>query len=277
MNRMRNELVILNLIVVALIVVVEVIPSSAIRTILGVPFALFIPGYVFIAALFPSKEGIRTIERIILSIGASIAVVPLIGLILSYTSWGITLESVLYSVAFFIPVMSLIAWARRRRLPQQERAGIRFRFSIRQLGRSARDNALSLALVVGVLAALGTAGYVAIRPAAGDKFTEFYLLPEGETQAYPEGLVLGQEGMVVVGIVNQERETVSYRVEVRIDGTKNNEVSRILLEHQQKWEETVHFLPGGSGDDQKVEFFLYRNEEAQFILSPLYLWIDVTE
>ena len=67
------------------------------------------------------------IERIGLSFGMSIAVVPLIGLILNYTPLGITLETVLYSTASFIFVMSIITWLRRRKLTAEKRFSIKFR------------------------------------------------------------------------------------------------------------------------------------------------------
>jgi uncharacterized membrane protein len=52
---------------------------------------LFFPGYVFITALFPEKKELDNLERLALSLGLSIAIVPLIGLLLNYTPWGIRL------------------------------------------------------------------------------------------------------------------------------------------------------------------------------------------
>ena len=37
--------------------------------------------------------------------------------------------------------------------------------------------------------------------------------------------------VVTIGIANPEYETVSYRIEVRINGAKNNEVGPIVLEN----------------------------------------------
>ena len=61
-----------------------------------------------------------------------------------------------------------------------------------------------------------------------------------------------------MGIVNREQETMTYRVEVAIDGVKNNELGPMTLDHDGKWEEIVSFTPVWAGDNQKVEFLLYQ-------------------
>ena len=93
----------------------------------------------------------RGIERVALSFGLSIAVVPLIELILNYMLWGITLQSVLYSIAIFTPAMSTIGWLRRKRLPEQERVDIEFQLKLPGWGGST----LKIALLY--LAAIATA------------------------------------------------------------------------------------------------------------------------
>ena len=67
-----------------------------------------------------SKE-IDDSERAALSIGMSLALVPLVGLLLNYTPWGIKLEPILYSVTSFIFITSISAIFRWARLPQEER------------------------------------------------------------------------------------------------------------------------------------------------------------
>jgi len=58
---------------------------SPIRIILGLPLVLFLPGYSLIAALFPRKDDLDGIERVALSFGLSIAIVPLIGSFCRYS------------------------------------------------------------------------------------------------------------------------------------------------------------------------------------------------
>jgi uncharacterized membrane protein len=67
------------------------------RHILGLIFVLWLPGYCLIKALFPTKE-IDSIERVALSTVMSLALVPLMGMILNFTPWGITLTSVTISL-----------------------------------------------------------------------------------------------------------------------------------------------------------------------------------
>ena len=52
--------------------------ETPIRIILGLLLVLFLPGYSLIAALFPRRGDLDGIERIALSFGLSIAIVPLI-------------------------------------------------------------------------------------------------------------------------------------------------------------------------------------------------------
>lgn len=276
--RLGNELWLLNLLVMALVVTIIFTPSDALRIIIGLPFVLFFPGYVLVAALFPRKEGLGGIERVALSFGVSIAVVPLIGFILNYTWWGITLESVLYSMAAFILAVSIIAWVRRRRIEEEERFGLEFQLRMPGWAGGAGDKVLLVILIIVLAGALGMLGYTIAQPKVGERFTEFYILGiDGEAADYPGELVVGEVGKVIVGIVNQEHEAVDYRVEVRINGMKNNEVGPVMLEHEQGWEGEVSFIPTVSGENEKVEFCLFQNGEAEPCLEPLYLWLSVNQ
>lgn len=276
--KIRNELLPLNLLIILLVVAIIFFPSNVVRIILGLPFVLFLPGYVLMAALFPRKEGISSIERLALSFGMSIAIVPLIGLILNYSPWGIKLESILCSLGLFIFITSVIAWLRRRRLPESERFGIEFHLTLPSWKISMQDKVVSIILMTAILGALGMLGYVIAMPKAGERFTEFYIVGlKGGATEYLSELKVGGEGKVIVGIINQERETVSYRVEVRIGGVKNNEVGLIVLKPGEKWEGEASFTPEVAGEKQRVDFLLYKNVEVESCSETLHLWVNVTE
>jgi len=68
---------------------------AALRIVFGSLFTLFLPGYSLIEALYPRGDELTPLERLALSIGLSLALVPLVGLLLNYTSWGIRLNSTL--------------------------------------------------------------------------------------------------------------------------------------------------------------------------------------
>jgi hypothetical protein len=92
-----------------------VLPQSApyiyIRYISGSLFVLYLPGYSLIEALYSKADELDQLERLALSIGLSLALVPLVGLLLNYTPWGIRLTPILVSLIILTIALTLIsAW-----------------------------------------------------------------------------------------------------------------------------------------------------------------------
>jgi len=201
---------------------VPILNETSIRVLLALPLVLFIPGYALIAALFPTDEDLDLIERIALSFGLSIAVVPLIGLGLNYTPWGIRLDPIVLSLSLFTIIMVLIAQGRRAmtdpddryRFPADEiMAGIREEFFPTEGNRT--DKILSIVLLISIIAAIGTTIFVIAFPKEGEKFTEFYILGEKRMAAdYPDRLTIGEEYPMYIGVGNHEYRNVSYTIEV---------------------------------------------------------------
>lgn len=142
-------------------------------------------------------------------------------------------------------------------------------------GSSRLSKALSIGLLLAILAAVGAIVYMVVTPHVGEKFTEFYILGlDGKAESYPTDIALGEEARVILGIVNHEYEQVSYRVEVRLDEAANKEIGPVVLAHEEKWEQEVSFIPTRVGEDQKVEFVLCKHGQQEPHLT-LRLWIDV--
>jgi len=76
-------------------------PVVIFRWIVGSVFVLFLPGYVTVRALFPEGKELDSIERFALTIGLSLAITPLIGLLLNYTPWGIRLDPIVAALSIF--------------------------------------------------------------------------------------------------------------------------------------------------------------------------------
>ena len=276
--RLQNELLFLNILTILLIIIITVIPSSVFRIILGLPFLLFFPGYTLTAALFPRRDALNNVGRVALSFGLSIAVVPLIGIILNYTPWGITLYPILISITILILATSVVTWYRRWRLAEAEKFTVSLNLILASWKRqNFVDKILSVILIVTILGATGALGYAIAVPKDGERFTEFYISgPEGKAADYPKELKIGETGWVTVSIINHEHRLVAYRVEVEIDGVTNNEMGPVMLEHDGKWEPTIGITLRRPGNNQKVEFLLYKNGGSQAYLT-FHFWVDVKE
>lgn len=94
---------------------VESSPLLYVRYVLGGLFVLFLPGAMLIAALYPRGGELDGLERLALSIGLSLAIVPLVGLVLNYTPWGITLTPIMVSLAAFAEALAFAALVRKYR------------------------------------------------------------------------------------------------------------------------------------------------------------------
>lgn len=89
------------------------LPWVAIRWILGAIFVLYLPGFVVVEALFPERKELSGIERLALSLGLSLAIVPLLGLVLNYTPWGIRLTPVTITLSLTTLIIGLVATYRK--------------------------------------------------------------------------------------------------------------------------------------------------------------------
>lgn len=104
--------------IVLVVFLVDTSPLLYVRYVLGGIFILFLPGAMLVAALYPRAEEMDELERLALSIGLSLAIVPLIGLMLNYTPWGIRLEPIMISLATFAEIMAVVCVVRRFRYHQ---------------------------------------------------------------------------------------------------------------------------------------------------------------
>lgn len=252
---------------VIIIVINEVsgLEVQALRVILGLPFILFIPGYVLISALYPEKKkyfdregapiskeeweklvedkeeeedkkedelpdgkGLDGLERLALSLGLSIAITPLIGLVLNYTyDWdpdhlGIRLLPVLFSVYAFILITGIAAIIRRNRVPLEDRFEIIMDITIPE-DYTTMDKVLTVGIAVMMIASVSLLIYIIVVPREGESFTEFYILgPTGMAEKYPRNMYLDQEEFLYIGVGNHEHERTNYTLVMTLDSRARN-------------------------------------------------------
>ena len=263
---------------------VSPLDQSFIRIVLGLIMVLFLPGYALIAALFIGKDDLDAIERIVLSFGLSIAVVPLLGLGLNYTSFGIRLVPIILTLSFFTIAMLTIAYIRRENLPKDEQFSVPFQQMYASLKHELYvkpetkiDRILTVILVISIIMSVSVLAYVVVTPKQGEKFTEFYILgPEGMADNYPINFSVGQTGNLIVGVVNHEYETVNYTVDL-ILANETLKSLRLQLKHNGTWEQDVEFTPDHIGNNSKLILFLYRNDNFTEPYRSLHLWLDITD
>ena len=261
-------------------VLIPPLNETPVRIILGLPLVLFLPGYALIAALFPRKDDLDGIERIALSFGLSIAISPLLGLGLNYTPFGIRLTPILIVLSVFTIALAIGAYVRRSRIPKEDRFGVDFGAFFKSIKDSFKttdsktDKILTAILIISILLAISVTVYVIVTPKEGEKFTEFYVLgPGGMAEEYPTNLTVGEEGEVFIGVVNHEYAAVTYQLELKVNGGVIDQKS-IVLTHNKTWEGPFTFKPKKAGEDQKLEFLLYKVGE-EGIYRSLHLWVDV--
>jgi Predicted membrane protein len=314
------KLIFVYLSVMCLAILLPGIRDTPIRAALGLPFVLFVPGYLFIAALFPedttddavdtSQSGIDGIERAALSFGMSIAIVPLIGLVLNFTPFGIRLGPIMVSLLLFCGITGAVATNRRQALPAEEQFSIDF-WSYYERGvdelyypDTKADKILNILLVVSVLLAVGSVGYAVAVPKQGESFTELYLLTEDENgelvaDNYPQELTSGEPATLTLGIGNNEHQQTSYttvvtlqqvtlinesanKTRVRVDSQEQIDTYDVALAHNETQHITHEITADTTGDEQRLTYLLYKdappaNPTAENAYREVHLWVNVSQ
>jgi uncharacterized membrane protein len=269
-------IIVITLLLHPLIYIVSVEP---VRIALGLLLVLFFPGYVLISALYPRQGQLKGVERIALGLGLSLAVVPLLGLALNFTPWGIGLTPIIVVLTCWILALSVAAWIQRQRIMPEERFGMPWASIVAWLGRPRRpaDVTAGLALALAVLSVAGAVAWKVQQPVSGNSFTEFYVLGAQKTlQDYPANLQTGTVQDYNLGIINHENQTVTYIVRAFLDNSEVGSLGPLTIGHGAAWEGTIDVTPVTAGEQQKVELRLYRNPENDAYRT-LHLFVDVRE
>jgi uncharacterized membrane protein len=309
-----------------LVLIILIFPGlDTLRIIIGLPFILFFPGYVLISALYPERKryfdsdgkevpspsddgsqdddekdegtikgkGLDGLERIALSLGLSIAITPLIGLVLNYTyDWapdtlGIRLVPILLSQFTFILIVGSIAIYKRSKVPLEDRFAIIIDLTIPE-NYSRMDKVLTVGIVLMMVLSVGMLIYIIVVPREGESFTEFYILgPSHKAEGYPRNIYLEESHFIYIGIGNHEHKEMNYTLVISMDEGALNQtmdtfdnvtVSRsrqpsmnIKVEDDTTLEVQCNFsiLEVGS---YKLRFLLFRNDEEY---RDLHIWIKV--
>lgn len=333
-RRLQADLVAVAAFTLLTVVVVLLPPinETVFRFGFGVLFLLFVPGYAVISALFPEAyvpadtttadereddtsgilpgrlytgTGIDGVDRAALAFGTSIAIVPLIGIALSFTPWGIRLLTIVAAVAGVSLCGVTVAGYRRWQLSEERRFSVPYQTWI-AAGRtrifdaeSRFDALLTVVLALTVLLAFGSVTYALASPPDGEQYTEFYVLTEdnGELVAdrYPTELVAGEPEPIVVGIENYEETSTRYTVVIEIHEVEFLEDNRVRVDDRERvdtleapidagktWRAEHDLVSTMTGTNLRVTYLLYTGEppaepSTDTADQSLHLWVDVTD
>jgi uncharacterized membrane protein len=231
------------------------VPWELVRIVVGLPLALFLPGYAISAAVFARAEVNRPQEAMA-ALALSLAVLALGGLLLTYVPGGIGTAS--WAVLLLLVVIGACRAAALRR-PRGRRGRGGRRFGAPKLGNlAAADVAggvIAAALVVGALV-------LALTPLTAGKaagYTALWMVPGNGEDA----------GRLLVGVESSEQEPRRYRLEVH-----SLRLGREVQFELAPGGERVASLPlPASGPKERVEATLYRLDRPGVVYRKVALWV----
>jgi uncharacterized membrane protein len=328
-SALRRVLFLLDLFVVVVVTLLVVGPQygpelsgTLLQVGLGVSFVLFVPGYALVSALFPSREprdgrqlpglgeraearlrDVSGTERIVLSVGLSLGIVPLVGLSLNFVVASITSGTMLRALGSLTMFLIAVTVYRRLRLPAEERYAVdpTVLFSLGEGwvsdAEDPTERVLNVFLAVGLVLAMSGIVYAVAAPMQGETYTEFYILSENpETNNltadnYPTEFAPGAGNAIHVGIENAEQRTVTYTVVVELQRFQDRDEQSVLVQeteldrfqttlaHNETYLQEHDVQPTIQGESLRLTFMLYQDTppgdpNIENAYRHLHIWID---
>lgn len=268
--------------------------GTPLQTVLGLLFIFAAPGYATVSLLIPDSNlrglditisnttEISLVERLLLAVGLSIAIIPSIGVILHFSPWmldNVTYLSVTGILTFLITVGAIV---RRGQLPRSRQfrvTGIAETFGgWLASARSDRERYLNILLVSGVIIAMFGVMTAVAMSGPGERFTEFYVQTEdpvtGEqtTVNYPTNMTVGEQYEYIIGITNQEHRTEQITIIVELHRTENGQIVETseldrftqTVKHEETVEESISVQPDMRGENLRLSYQLYRGTPPEW-------------
>ena len=234
---------------------------------LAIPLVFILPGYTLTRALFhrrpadalsASSNGLilqprlkigqpfGAVDLIIFSLGLSLVIDVVTGLLLNLVPVGLQWQSWTFSLGLVTAVFALLAYARDKSAHVQSKPAHVWHIPLKEyalLGSALVVVALSLWLAI-------------IRPPQSQAgFTQFWML--SSTQA-------NNSCTVLIGVHSFESAPTIYRVQVMSDGTQLALWPSIMLTTQQEWDRVLPVSPAVGGSTV-VDAQLYRLDQPGVI------------
>lgn len=240
------------------------------RLLLGAVYVLFIPGYSLTTALFPKRDALEPVERVGMSLGMSIAVVPLLALLLDRSPWGLHIWPIICGELSIIALGTLVTLFRRGWLLQRNEYVVTVttdavgRWRVLVMGRDWYRVAAGVLLLVAL-----TITWLFVDPLLDKSASEFYILgSEGLAEQYPQAVAMDDPLEITLGLANRERESHTYSVEVWVRDPWSERAEELVaragpieLAAGEEFQQSLKWSMPWAGQDQEVEFLLFTSEQ----------------
>ncbi len=252
----RDILLVVAITIIAVALVFMFPPDRVAGRILTLPLVIVLPGYALTSALFSGlAPGIP--ERLVFSLGLSLVIVILGGLLLNLTPFGLRTSSWTVFLSGITLAASAVALIRQRK----ESRAVSAWLGMRGIGFTFRQG-----LLIG-LAALIVCEAIAVSIVGAERqsysgFTQLWILPVG-----------GTANVLRLGVSNMESTAIEYRLVVNVDGKAVKEWPSIDLNPNEKWQATLVLPQARHVGSAKVEAMLYRVDTPNTIYRHVVLWL----
>lgn len=251
------------------------------RLALAIPLVAFVPGYLVAALVAPRRGDFAPLERVAVSVGVSVLVFPAVGILLNFTSFGITLHSTLVAIVTVETALVIAVYMRRRRFPEAEL--YRLQLPVPRMrwpdiaGRGRLGNIMLNAGIGGAaLLAVAAASYAIAAPNIGERYSEFFVVGEEGHAQYPRFVDVGAPLQLAAGIVNHEMITETYRVVWGLEQERLGESSYVTLADGEREQIDIRVVPSARRSGARLWLDLYRSG-GETPYRSLYLWLDVVD
>lgn len=232
------------------------VSNGMVRVMLGLPLVLVLPGYAVTAAMFP-KDTLGVPEKVVLSLGLSLVLAALGGIVLNWMPWGLRTSSWAVLLGTVSLGASGVALVRRWRATGDDSVTMQANLKI-NLGQGILFGLAALVTIV----AIGIARIGATRQ-SDQGFTQLWILPANEVN----------QSAVRVGVRSGESAVVRYGLQVEAGGSVVLDWPSIELDPGESWERAV-MLPAEQADTRTVEAKIYRLDTPTEIYRRVVLWSD---
>jgi len=303
-------LVVFSLAATALAVLINA--PALVRTPLALALVCFVPGYALTVALFPTGEssltpelggsgngsGISLLDRVVLSVGLSLSLVVITGLIIDVLPFALTAQAILGALIAVTIGLVGVALVRRRDAPVAQRYSPFEPSTGRRGGRTDSRTltvlriALALSLVFAGVALVQSGGAT-----AESGVTELYVVSSAEAagadaNAYPGNLTAGDQRSIELAVGNHEGRNVEYTLVGQRQVVDNGSAGLVVSEREEIHRETISLQAGATASINttigppdpgryRVAYLLYAGEPPtdptiDNAAEEVHLWIDVT-